>query len=62
MNDFIVKDCTLLIRMSGIGEAANLRELRDRLAVCGGNVLYHHFCEALRERAKPAVFEVSKAK
>jgi len=47
MNKFIVRDCTLLTRMSGIKEAVNLRELRDRIAVCGENVLYHHFCETL---------------
>jgi hypothetical protein len=47
MNNFIVKDCTLLTRMGGIREAANLRELRERVAVCGENVLYHHFCETL---------------
>ncbi len=47
MNDFIVKDCTLLLRMSGNKEAANLRELRERIAACGEDVLYHHFCETL---------------
>jgi hypothetical protein len=47
MNDFIVRDCTLLMKMSGVQEAANLRELRERVATCGENVLYHHFCETL---------------
>ncbi len=47
MSDFIVRDCALLTRMSGIREAANLRELRERIAACGENVLYHHFCETL---------------
>jgi Family of unknown function (DUF5752) len=47
MNNFVVKDCTLLTRMSGIREAASLRELRDRVAICGENVLYHHFSETL---------------
>lgn len=47
MNDFIVRDCALLTRMSGIKEAASLRELRERVAACGENVLYHHFCETL---------------
>jgi hypothetical protein len=47
MNRFIVRDCTLLTRMSGVKEAANLRELRERIAACGENVLYHHFCETL---------------
>jgi Family of unknown function (DUF5752) len=45
MTPFEVKDCALLIRMSGIPPASNLRELRDRIAVCNGNVLFHHFCE-----------------
>jgi hypothetical protein len=47
MNEFIVRDCTLLTKMSGVQEAANLRELRERVATCGENVLYHHFCETL---------------
>ncbi|MDD2337060.1 MAG: DUF5752 family protein [Geobacteraceae bacterium] len=47
MSKFIVRDCTLLTRMSGVKEAANLRELRERVAACGENVLYHHFCETL---------------
>jgi len=47
MNKFIVRDCTLLTRMSGVKEAATLRELRERIAACGENVLYHHFCETL---------------
>jgi len=45
MSDFEVKDCALLSRMSGIPPAFNLRELRERIAVCGENVLFHHFCE-----------------
>ncbi|MEW6720918.1 MAG: DUF5752 family protein [Thermodesulfobacteriota bacterium] len=45
MTPFEVMDCALLTRMSGIPPAINLRELRDRIAVCGENVLYHHFCE-----------------
>lgn len=47
MNRFIVRDCTLLTKMSGIRDAASLRELRERIAACGENVLYHHFCETL---------------
>ncbi len=47
MNDFIVRDYVLLTRMSGIREAASLRELRDRVAACSENVLYHHFSETL---------------
>jgi hypothetical protein len=45
MTLFEVKDCALLSRMSGLPPAFNLRELRDRIAVCGENVLFHHFCE-----------------
>ncbi|MGO9689282.1 MAG: DUF5752 family protein [Syntrophobacteraceae bacterium] len=45
MKTFEVMDCALLMRMSGLAPAMNLRELRDRIATCGENVLYHHFCE-----------------
>ncbi len=45
MTPFEVKDCALLVRMSGLPPAVNLRELRDRVAACGENVLYHHFFE-----------------
>jgi hypothetical protein len=45
MNPFEIKDCALLIRMSGLSAAVNLRELRDRIASCHPDVLYHHFCE-----------------
>jgi hypothetical protein len=45
MAEFIVMDCTLLTRMSGLPPAYNLRELRDRISACSDNVLYHHFCE-----------------
>ncbi len=45
MEPFVVNDCALLVRMSGLPPAVNLRELRDRLAACGEDVLYHHFCE-----------------
>lgn len=47
MEPFLVKDCTLLIRMSGLSPAFNLRELRDRIACCSPDVIYHHFCETL---------------
>jgi len=47
MTPFVVMDCVLLTRMSGLPEAASLRELRERIAVCGVNVLYHHFHETL---------------
>ncbi|MBE0569482.1 MAG: hypothetical protein IH576_02455 [Deltaproteobacteria bacterium] len=45
MTPFAVMDCALLTRMSGIAPAVNLRELRDRIAACGENVLFHHYCE-----------------
>ena len=45
MGEFIIQDCTLLTRTSGVPPAINLRELRDRLATCRQDVLYHHFCE-----------------
>jgi hypothetical protein len=31
--------------MSGLPAAVNLRELRDRVASCHPDVLFHHFCE-----------------
>jgi hypothetical protein len=45
MYHFEIKDCALLSRMSGLPSAVNLRELRDRIALCTCDVLYHHFCE-----------------
>jgi hypothetical protein len=42
---FEIKDCVLLSLMSGMPPAFNLRELRDRIAACSNDVLYHHFCE-----------------
>jgi hypothetical protein len=45
MTAFQVKDCALLVRMSGLPPAINLRELRERIASCSENVLFHHFCE-----------------
>ena len=45
MTPFEVKDCALLVRMSGLPPAVNLRELRDRIAGCSENVLFHHYCE-----------------
>jgi hypothetical protein len=45
MTPFEVKDCALLVRMSGLAPATNLRELRDRIAACSENVLFHHYCE-----------------
>jgi hypothetical protein len=45
MIPFQVKDCGLLVRMSGLPPAINLRELRERIAACSENVLFHHFCE-----------------
>jgi len=45
MYPFEIKDCALLSRMSILPAAVNLRELRDRIASCSHDVLYHHFCE-----------------
>lgn len=45
MREFIIQDCTLLSRTSGVPPAINLRELRQRLATCSTDVIYHHFCE-----------------
>jgi hypothetical protein len=42
---FEIKDCVLLSLMSGMPPDFNLRELRDRIAACSNDVLYHHFCE-----------------
>lgn len=47
MTPFEVMDCALLVRMSGLPPAINLRELRERVAACSENVLFHHFCESL---------------
>jgi hypothetical protein len=45
MEPFVVRDCALLVRMSGLAPAATLRELRQRVAGCSDHVLYHHFNE-----------------
>jgi Family of unknown function (DUF5752) len=45
MNHFEIKDCALVTRTSGLPAAVNLRELRDRVASCHPDVLFHHFCE-----------------
>ena len=45
--DFKVKDCTIIVRTGGIEPALNLRELRERIAICPLECLYHHFCETL---------------
>jgi hypothetical protein len=45
MSNFVVMDCALLTRMSGLPPAFNLRDLRDRIGICSEDVLYHHFCE-----------------
>ncbi len=44
---FKVKDCAIITRMGGVYSAVNLRELRERIAVCPLGCLYHHFCETL---------------
>lgn len=45
MEPFVIRDCALLVRMSGLAPAATLRELRQRVAACSDHVLYHHFNE-----------------
>ena len=45
MTEFQVKDCALLVLMSNLAPAVNLRELRDRIAAAPESVLYHHFFE-----------------
>jgi len=45
MSPFEIKDCALLRQMSGLPPAVNLRELRERIAACSPDVLYHHFCD-----------------
>ncbi|MBN1383161.1 MAG: hypothetical protein JXA41_15960 [Deltaproteobacteria bacterium] len=47
MAPFMVMDCTLLIKMSGLPPAFNIRDLRNRIAICRPEVIYHHFCENL---------------
>jgi hypothetical protein len=42
---FVVRECTLICRTASLPPAANLRELRERLAVCPQASLYHHYCE-----------------
>ncbi len=44
---FKVQDCAIITRMGGVSSAVNLRELRERIAVCPAETLYHHFCETL---------------
>ena len=42
---FKVKDCTLITRMGGVPTAINLRDLREGVAICPVECLFHHFCE-----------------
>jgi len=44
---FRLKDCTIIVRMAGVDPAINLRELRERIAACPIDSVYHHFCETL---------------
>jgi hypothetical protein len=44
---FEVKDCAIIARMGGVETAINLRELRERIAICPVECLFHHFCETL---------------
>lgn len=40
-----VKDCAIIVRMGGIESAYNVRELRERIAACPIECVFHHFCE-----------------
>lgn len=42
---FEVKDCALITRMGGVEAAVSLRELREGIARCPLECLFHHFCE-----------------
>ncbi len=44
---FYVKDCALITCMGGVEPAMNLRELRERIAVCPAECLFHTFCETV---------------
>lgn len=44
---FYVKDCALITCMGGVDPAMNLRELRERIATCPVECLFHHFCETV---------------
>ncbi|MBN1382707.1 MAG: hypothetical protein JXA41_13630 [Deltaproteobacteria bacterium] len=44
---FYIKDCTLLIKMSGFSPAFDIRDLRERIAQCSPSVIYHHYFENL---------------
>ncbi len=45
MTAFQIKDCALIVRISDQLPAINLRELRERIASCSPDAIYHHFCE-----------------
>lgn len=45
LSPFQIKDCALILRMSGLRSAVNLRELRDRIEICPAGSIYHHFCQ-----------------
>ncbi len=47
MKTFAVKDCALIVRMGDQMPSMNLRELREGLAHCSNESLYHHFYETL---------------
>ena len=44
---FHVRDCALITQMGGVDPAMNLRELRDRVAKCPVECIFHHFYETL---------------
>jgi hypothetical protein len=44
---FSVKDCAIITQTAGLVSAINLRELKERIAICPVECLYFHFCETL---------------
>lgn len=47
MEPFQIKDCALIVEISDILPALNLREMRERISRCPPESLYHHFCETV---------------
>ena len=46
-NSFRVKDCAIITRMAGVDSALNIRELRERIASCPIECIFHHYCETV---------------
>jgi hypothetical protein len=44
---FKIRDCALITRMAGLDSALSIRELRERIAICPIECLYHHYCETV---------------